>query len=485
MSLRARVLTGFRWTTSARLLSQVITWAITLLVIRLLTPADYGLLAMATVFVAFLAIFSELGLGAAVVQKADVDERLLRRAFGVVLIVHFALTALLALSAPLIAAFYVEPRVVPVIRVLSLQFVLAAFAVIPDAQLQRRMEFRNRSLVDLSGAIVGSLVTLAMAFGGAGVWALVAGSLLNQLLKTVGINWLSPFVHKPDFSVKGMRSLFTFGGHMTAAGVFGMIYTQMDIIICARLLGNEILGFYSVAVHLASLPTQKISGLINGVAFPAFATMQHDVRKVAENVLLGTRILSFFAFPVSWGMSSIAPEIVDVILGPKWTHSIIPLQILALVIPLRTSSILLATAVQGMGRSDIVLRNTVWAVAVSGPVLFIGAYWGGLTGLSLSWLVVSPLLMVPVLMRSAPVIGLSSRQMLAAMVPAAGAGLVMYAAVALTRYVIDSSQAGLLRLCILISAGALVYCGISLRFNRNGTREVIEMMRSIATFQRA
>src|SRR5665647_184336 len=135
MNLRSQALSGLRWTASVRLVSQVITWAITLVVIRLLTPADYGLLAMATVFVSFLAMFSELGLGAALVQKADVDDELLKRAFGVILVIHFSLAALLMLSAPLIGDFYNEPRVVPVIRVLSLQFVLAGFSVIPDAQL--------------------------------------------------------------------------------------------------------------------------------------------------------------------------------------------------------------------------------------------------------------------------------------------------------------------------------------------------------------
>src|SRR3990167_1996283 len=230
MNLRSQALSGFRWTASVRLVSQGVTWAITLVVIRLLTPADYGLLAMATVFVSFLAMFCELGLGAAIVQKADVDEQLLRRAFGVILIIHFSLAALLMLSAPLIGAFYDEPRGIPVIRVLSLQFVLAGFAVIPDAQLQRRMEFRNRSLLDLSGAIVASFITLAMAFSGAGVWALVAGSILSQIWKTIGINWLSPFLHSPEFSVKGLRSLLRFGGHISAAQVFWMFYSQVDML---------------------------------------------------------------------------------------------------------------------------------------------------------------------------------------------------------------------------------------------------------------
>lgn len=478
-------MSGFRWSASARLVSQVISWAITLVVIRLLTPADYGLLAMATVFVSFLAMFSELGLGAAVVQKPAVDNHLLRRVLGVVLVIHFSLAALLALAAPLIAIFYTEPRVIPVVRVLSLQFILAAFAVIPDAQLQRRMEFRNRSLLDLSGAIVASFTTLTMAFSGAGVWALVAGSLVGQVWKTAGLNWLSPFVHWPDFSVKGMRALLRFGGHVTGASALWMFFSQVDILICAKLLGNEILGFYSVAMHLASLPNQKISGLVNQVAFPAFSSMQHDIRKVGANVLLGTRILSFFAFPVLWGMSSIAPEIVDVTLGAKWIPSAVPIQVLALLVPLRMVANFVQVAIQGIGRSDIVLRNAIWATLIAPPAFFIGAYWGGLLGLSLAWLVVSPLVGLQGMLRGLPVLRLRLLELAASMMPSAGAALVMYAAVATTRQFLGNGHPEVLRLSVLIGVGALVYCAVSFGLNRKGTREVLDLLRSIATAKRA
>jgi teichuronic acid exporter len=480
VTLRARALTGFRWTASVRLASQIITWAITLLVIRLLTPSDYGVLAMATVFVAFLSMFSELGLGPAVVQRPDVDLHLLRRVFGVVLVVHISLTALLALAAPLIAAFYAEPRVTAVVRVLSLQFFIAAFAVLPDAQLQRRMEFRNRSLLDLSGAVVGSVTTLAMALAGAGVWALVIGSILGQIWKSVGINWLSPFLHWPDFSLRGMRPLLAFGGHVTVAGLFGMFFSQIDSVICAKLLGNEILGFYSVGVNLAALPSQKTAGLINSVAFPAFSSMQHDARKVGENVLLGTRVLSFFAFPISWGMSSIAPEIVQVILGPKWTMATLPLQVLAVIIPFRIIGNFIGVAVQGRGRPDITLRNTIWGCVIGPPLLFAGAYAGGLVGLSMAWLAVSPLLFLPFLMRSGPVLDLRVRGVLAAMIPAVGAGLTMYAVVVGVRYLLPAEHAALLRMCVLIAAGALAYCAVALTLARGRTLEVLGIVRSIA-----
>ncbi len=485
MTLRSQALSGFRWTASVRLLSQLTTWAITIFVIRLLSPADYGLLATATIFIEILLMFSEFGLGPALVQKADLDERTLRQTFGIVLLINFTLAVLLVLLAPLIGVFFNEPRVVPIVRVLALQFVIGAFSIIPNVLLQRRMEFRNRSLMDFSGAIIASFTTLVMAFAGAGVWALVVGSLVGQIWRTVVINFLAPFLTWPELSMNGMRSLLTFGGHLTAAGAIGAFFSQMDVIICAKVLGNEMLGFYSVGMQLATMPSQKISALVSQVAFPTFSRMQNDVKKVGENVLVGIRILSFFAFPLMWGMSSIAPEIVEVMLGQKWLIAIVPLQILALIIPLRVVLIFVGTAVQGMGNGKILLRNIIWAAVVAPPVFFAGAYLSGLHGLSLAWLLLSPSLFVPAVMRCAPVVGLRANQVFLAMMPAAAAGLTMYAGVVFARFVLAESHGGMQRMSVLMVSGAVIYCAASLLLNRKGVIEVLDMVHGIATSKRA
>lgn len=485
MSTRLKVFSGFRWTASARLASQVVSWAITLLVVRILTPADYGLLAMATAFLFFLQTFSELGLGSALVQKAELDGKLLRQAFGVILIVNFSLASLLALAAPLIAGFYGEPRVTLIVQVLSLQFVLSAFSVIPNVQLLRRMEFRNRSLLELSGTILSSICTLALALSGAGVWSLVIGSFVGQIWNTVGINVLSPFFQRPDFSLKGMRSLLSFGGNMTIAAVFGVFFQQSDTLIGARMLGNEIFGYYSVGGNLAAMPAQKISGLINGVAFPAFSSIQSDINKVGQAVLLGIRVLGFFAFPIMWGMSSIAPEIVEVVLGPKWSLSIVPLQLLTLIVPLRIFGNFVAMAVQGMGRADILLRNATWAALVGPSLLFCGVSLAGLNGLSMAWLAISPTVFISSLHRSLPAVGLLKKQLFSALSMSAGAGAFMYAAVASTRHYFASDLSGITRMCVLIAVGALAYCTVSLGLNRKGAAEVLDIVLSVARPKRA
>ncbi|NCT82171.1 MAG: lipopolysaccharide biosynthesis protein [Comamonadaceae bacterium] len=479
MSLRNQALSGFRWTAGARLTSQLITWSITLVVIRILSPADYGLLAMATVFVSLLAMFSELGLGAAVVQHKDLDERLVRRVFGVVLLVHLSLAVLLALSAPLIGMFYQEPRVVPVLRVLACQFVLAAFAVVPDALLQRRMEFRNRSLLDLGAAILTSVTTLGLAVAGAGVWALVAGSLLGQLCRTVGLNLISPYFKRPDFRLSGMRPLLRFGGQMTLSQLLWMAFSQADILICAKILGNEVLGFYTVAMHLASLPNQRISGLVNQVAFPAFSSMQHDPQRVGANLLLGARILSFVAFPILWGLSSVAPEVVAAVLGEKWVPAVGILQAIALIMPLRMIGNFVQVANQGIGRSDVILGNAVWALVI-GPIgFFIGARWGGLQGLALAWLAVSPLVFLQVTLRGLPTLGLRWLALIRAMLPTVVATALMFAVVVLARHAVGDTLPLAVRLGGLIGVGAAAYLAATWMFNRRGLNEVLDLARGL------
>jgi O-antigen/teichoic acid export membrane protein len=436
---------------------------------------------MASIFISFLSMFSEFGLGSAVIQKAAIDDATLQRVFGLVLVIHFSMAALLMLAAPVIAGFFAEERLVAIIRVLALQFLVIVFGVIPDALLQRRMQFRGRALFDLSAAVIGSMVTLALAVAGHGVWALVISALISQTWKTIGVNALAPYFHRPDFSLNGMRSLIRFGGHVTASQVLWSIVIQLDVLIGGKWLGKEVLGFYSVAMHLASLPIQRISGIINQIAFPAFARIQHDVHKVGTNLLLGTRLLSFAAFPILWGVSSIAPEIVNVLLGPKWVPAILPLQILALVMPVRMITNFGINAMQGLGRSDIIMRNAIFATLVTPIAFFIGVSGWGLLGLSVAWLVASPMSFLQGMIRTMHALDLGLGRLLAAMAPSACSGVLMYAAVSLSRELLPDGVGGIARMCLLILAGAVTYIVASVLFNRRGLREVISTARSLTT----
>lgn len=478
LMLRAQIFTAIRWTVGARMLSQLITWAITLVVIRLLTPADYGLLAMATIFLGFLVMVADAGIGPALVQKPELSERELRRAFGIALALHLVLAVALAIAAPLIARFFEEPRLVLIVRVLSVQLVMGAFAVIPNAVLQRQLEFRKRSLLDLAATVTGSLITLTLALDGGGVWALVFGSITSQALKTVGINFIARCLKWPDLSLVGTRSLLTSGSQVTLSQVIWSFFVQADVFIAGKWLGKEALGYYSVSMHLASLPNQRISALINQVAFPAFSRIQHDVPRVAANTLLGVRILSLVAFPVLWGVSSVAPEIVKALLGPKWTEAILPLQILALVMPLRMIASFVSNPIQGLGRFDVGLANIVVAFFVMVTAFFVGVQWG-LVGLCLAWLICTPLVFLANMRQNMRVLEVPMRSLFTSMAWPTVAASVMYGTVAWCRATVLTHVTDLTRLALLILAGVLTYFVMTLLLNRQGLTEALALLRGI------
>ena len=465
-----------------RFVSQVLTWAMTLVVIRLLSPADYGLLAMATVIIAFLLRVSEIGLGPAIVQKAEIEVGVLNRIFGLVLIINLVISILLSLAAPAIAAFFQEERIVLLIRVMSLQFIGWAFLVIPDALLQKKMEFRKRSLIDLGSSILGGGTTLTCAFGGLGVWSLVAGTFVALAWRVVGLNIVMGSWYSPSFSFVGLKQYVLFGGSLSLSGLLWFVYTQVDVFVAGRWLGKEALGHYSVAMHLGSLFNQRISGILNQVAFPAFSLIQNDLKQVGEKVLLGVRVLSFFAFPCLWGMSAVAPEIVLIILGQKWEPAILPLSILTLIMPLRLIGNFVPNALQGVGRADIVLNNAIWACVLMLLAFIIGVEWG-LAGLSYAWLIGSPLVFVQDTVRSMPALGLRKIEMVKSFLPSALASLTMYGAVTATRTLAGLDSARMSSIFVLISVGGATYICSALLLNRPGCNEVGRMFKQIASFR--
>ncbi len=475
MDLKRRVISGLGWTAGAKFLSQLIAWSITIIVMRLLSPEDYGLMAMAVVFIAFLALLNELGLGAALIQKQEIEETTLRQTFGMLLMVNFCLFLILLLVAPLVGVFFNEQRVIPIIRVLSIQFIMMPFAVIPQSRLAREMNFKKMSVVDFISVLSGSGVTLLLAVNAWGVWSLVWGSMAIILSRTIGLNVVSRFVHTPIFSIKGMAHTITFGGYVTITNILWFFYTKADIFIIGKLLGKEMLGLYSVTMNLSSLPMEKTSGIINQVAFPAFSSIQNEPEKIGSHFLKAVRIMSLVAFPILWGMSSVAPELVATLLGEKWHLAALPFQLLSLVIPIRMISNLMSSPLLGVGRPDISFFNVLSASLVMPLCILIATYWG-IVGVSVAWIFVFPLIFLFNLSRVAPVLRVRWSEVLAAMArPALGAAI-MYIIIMLIKVNFRHDANSIPNLLLLIVVGIMVYGGVMMSMNRQGYREILKLM---------
>lgn len=476
MDLGARAALAFRWAASASFLSQLITWSMTVLVIRILTPDDYGLMAMAMLFVSFLALTNELGMGAVLVQRRELDEDVKAKVFALTLLVNGSFYFAIFSAAPWLATFFEEDRLSLVLRVLSIQFLISAFEIVPLAQLEREMDFKRKSLVYLAANATGGIVTLGCALAGFGVWALVCGSLWISVGRTVGTNLVSPFLRLPKFQFAGMRDLFTFGGLVMTERVLWFLYTQADIFIVGKLLGKTLLGYYSVAMNLASLIMHKTGGVLYEVAFPTFSRAQSESDVANAFFLKGVRVMSFLSFPVFFGIASVAPEIVTVLLGDRWEPAAPILTVLSLVMPLRMISNLLPPVLQGLGRPEISVTNLGIALLLMPAAFALGTLWG-LIGVALAWLICFPVVFLVMLHRTGKVLGIRLSAFLTAMWGPCLASALMYLAVVAGREWLGEAMHPVLRFGSLIILGAATYGAVVAFRYRELCLEVVRLAR--------
>jgi O-antigen/teichoic acid export membrane protein len=476
MSLKQDVMHGLKWVAGAKFASQMVSWVITIVVMRMLAPADYGLMAMASVFLAWCALFVEMGLAPALVQAKDVSTERLRQAQGIFMLVNFAVVFALVLCAPLAARFFDEPKLAMLIRVMSLQFALTPFGLVSEVLLQRGLNFRARSLLDLAQSVITAIATLVLAWRGMGVWALALGIVIAAVWRTVAVNLVAPFPHLPRFAWSGMRELLAFGGKVSASRFLWFFFTQADTVIIGRTLGGEILGVYSVALHLASLPVQRVSGILNQVAFPALARYQNDRAAIARQLLKAFELVSLIAFPILWGMAATAPDVVLVFLGNHWEGAVLPLRVLALIMPFRTVVQFLPAVTDAVGRPGVALQNGIVACTLMPLAFYAGSHWG-IFGVAMAWALVYPVVLVINMHRMLGVIGLTLGEVALRMLPAMLSGAAMCAAVVGVHGMLDGLADRRMALAIQVGAGALAYVAASCVLNRAAVGEVWGMLR--------
>ena len=475
MSFRNQVLSALKWTLVGRLSTQFISWAITLSVMHMLVPEDYGLVAMATIFSGFFSLVAEIGLGSSLVQSSEVSTRQIRQVFAAVLLSNFSIFGILSLGvAPLAAIFFAEPRLEQIIPVVALQFIPAAFSVLPGAILDRELSYRGRSLVDFVSGLSGGLLTLGLAFAGYGAWSLAWGSVLSAFLSAVGLNYLKPIREYPLFDFSGSGTIFRFGRDVAANQLVFYFYSQADALVVGKLLGRHALGLYSVSMDLASLPASRIASILNKVAFPSMSMVKRSGGKVNSYILKSVRSISLISFPVMWGISSVSPEIVSGFLGDKWSNATTALSILSLIMPLRVLGPIIHGGLQSVGRADVSFRNTISTGVVMCIAFVVGCQFG-LIGVALAWLLAFPCAFLANVHRARAHLDISVRNVIEALYKPMTASALMYVAVSLTRQ--NLAMQPLQLLAILIAVGCAAYMAASLAFNRAGVNEVLRLIK--------
>lgn len=393
MFSRQAIFEGIRWAVLGKAAAQLISWGSTILVIRLLSPADYGLVALAGVPIGLLAIVSSLGLDEVIVRRphTDTDDR--RRALGALLLANALLYAALCLGSGLYADNLGVPELRRVIPVLGLQLLIGAFGQVPAALLERALKIREITRVEVAALIAGSLCSLGLALQGFGAWALIGATLTSQLVRTLGLSLAAGVPPWPGFSLGRLRGELGFAGNVLSnRGVWYLTQT-LDELLIGKWLGQQTLGLYSVGKNFAMLPLQKIAAIVHQISFPSIAHSRGEARRAL--VAKGLSLLCFATFPVYFAVAATAEPLTALLFGSKWQGAAAVLALLSLLMPVKTLNNFLGTATAAAGHPGIRLVSQLALLATTLLAVWIG-HADGLAGI-LHWLLGGHYLILPLL----------------------------------------------------------------------------------------
>jgi O-antigen/teichoic acid export membrane protein len=376
MSLKQKTIKGLFWSGASQAGKLISQFIITVILARLLSPSDFGLLAMATVFLNFGMIFSEMGIGSALIQKQDTHDRHYYSAFWLNIIVGIALTFIFIAVSPLIAWFYKKPELQLILTVISVNYFISSFVVIQQTILTKEMDFRSLAIRDIFAVILSGVIGIYLAYHGFGVWSLIFQSIAFTFFNAVLLWGLSSWRPKFQFAMTDIKDIFNFSSNMAGFNILNYFARNLDQLLIGKFLGAQLLGYYSLAYKLMLYPLQNISWVVTKVMFPAFSRIQEDLMKVRQVYLKMIKSIAAITFPLMFGLFAIAPEFISLLYGPKWSpvsHLIRILCFAGIVQSILTTG---GSIYQSQGRPDIQLKMSMLSTSLVVLVIFISLRWG-------------------------------------------------------------------------------------------------------------
>jgi teichuronic acid exporter len=455
-SLDRALVSGIAATAVMRWSSQVISWIATFYVARILVPADYGVVAMATIAIGLARMVEDFGLDSILLQDRRIGGVDQARLAGFILGVGFALCAGFVAASPFVATFFKEPQVAWAVCGLSLLFVTDALQVVPRALLQRDLAFGKLAVAQFVQVLVTQGTLIAAARAGLGYKALVLNSIAGAACVTALLVWWRPFaVHWPRDLRTIARPLLQ-GWRMLASRIGYYLYSTSDQTAIGRLLGKDALGVYSFASSLSTTAIQEVGAVVSKVVPGVFSAAQDDRSELRRYFLLLTETVSYLTFPMAIGLACTADLVVDAALGPQWTPVVLPLQILCAYTVFSNAQMLVSHLMIWTGQFRAQMWCTMPTVVAMPPAFWVASRWG-VPGVAAMWVVVYPLTTLPSFVIGFRTISIRVGDWLAALVPALVSCALMAGAVFAARAALPDGLSVKVRCAIAILAGMLAY----------------------------
>lgn len=351
-----KLISSFIWKFAERCGAQIIQFVLQIVLARLLTPEDYGLIGLITVFISISLVFAQSGLGQALVQKKTADKTDFSTVFYFSLAFSIILYIILFLCAPLIAGFYDSPQLTSIVRVLGITVIFGAINSVQQAYVQKTMQFKKFFCSTLGATFASAIVGISMAYDGCGVWALVGQQITTSLFSLI-ILWFT-LDWKPSviFSIKRMKSLFSFGWKLLCSSLIDTVYNNMYSLIIGKFYSKSDLGYYNRGQQFPMLVVQNINSAIDSVIFPVMSEVQDEKDRLKAMVRRSIVTSTFLIFPAMAGLAAIAKPLVVLLLTEKWLPAVPFIQFCCFIYAFWPTSIANLQAIKAVGRSDIYLK---------------------------------------------------------------------------------------------------------------------------------
>lgn len=380
MTLKYRTFAAVRWTTTAAVMRIAVQLAQVAVLARLLAPEDYGLMAMVAVVLGFAAVFADLGLNSAYVQSQNVTTQQRSSLFWLNLAMGVGLTLLMLSCSPLIAGFFGDARLTPLLMLASTTFVITALGQQLHMTAEKTLDFRPVAIIEIIAAVVGFVGAVIAAYANWGVYALICGAIINAAGVTV-LAWLF-LSHgwRPmwRFQWADVRPFLGFGGALVANNIVNQINRSIDLLLGGRMLAASALGLYSLPRQIVFQIQGMVNPIITRVGFPLIAQVQADIPRVRSIYLKTLNMTAATNAPLYVGIAFFTPEVVSIMLGDKWLAATDLLRLLAIWGFLRSTGNPVGSLLLGMGRADLALKWNLAMLCLVPPVLWLGSNYGTL-----------------------------------------------------------------------------------------------------------
>ncbi len=383
-----KILGNFIWRFLERCGAQGVSFVVSIVLARLLAPEVYGTIALVTVFTTLLQVFVDSGFGTALIQKKDADDLDFSTVFYFNIVFSIMLYMLIFFTAPLIANFYKNQALIPIIRVLSLNILISGVKNVQQSYVSKNMIFKKFFFVTIGASISSAIVGIGMAYSGFGIWALVGQQLVNTFLSATFLWFTVKWRPKLIFSFSRLKTLFSFGWKLLASALIDTLYADLRTLIIGKLYTSSDLAFYNKGKQFPQLIVTNINSSIDSVLLPTMSAVQDAKEAVKAMTRRAIKTSTYIIMPMMMGLAICAEPIVRLLLTDKWLPCVPFLRIFCFTFafyPIHTANL---NAIKAMGRSDLFLKLEIIKKAV-GLVFLLSSIRFGVLAMAYTLLITS------------------------------------------------------------------------------------------------